>query len=134
MIENWLKSNTDKIEIAVFGTRQQLAKIKLDGIELLDNRVKVNYKVKYIGIISESDMSMNSQISHMCQSACFHLKYVKAVSKFLPKETVKTAVVSNVISRLDTGNSLLVGICIVEKLHVHARSRDSSIYKIMQTE
>ncbi len=32
MIENWL-------EIAMFGSRQQLAKIKLDEIELLDNRV-----------------------------------------------------------------------------------------------
>ncbi len=37
--------NTDKIEVAVFGTRQQLAKIKLDEIELLDNRVKVSCNV-----------------------------------------------------------------------------------------
>ena len=116
MIENWLKNNTDKIEIAVFGTRQQLAKIKLDEIELLDNRVNVNRKVKDLGVIFESDMSMNSQITHMCQSASYHLRNVKTVSRFLPKETVQTAVHSNVISRLDTGNSLLAGICKCRKL------------------
>ncbi len=52
----------------------------------------------------------------MFQSIRFHLRYVKAVSRFLPKETVKTAVVSNVISRRDTGNSLLAGICNCRKL------------------
>ncbi len=52
----------------------------------------------------------------MCQSTSFHLRNVKAVSRFLPKETVKTAVVSNVIFRLDTGNSLLAGICNWRKL------------------
>ncbi len=44
----------------------------------------------------------------------FH--FFKAVSIFLSKETVKTAVVSNVNSRLDIGNSLLAGICNCRKL------------------
>ncbi len=122
----------------MFGTRQQLAKIKLHEIELLDNRVKVSHKVKHLSIIFESDMSMNSQISHMCQSACFHPRNVKAVSRFIPKETVKTAVVSNVISRLDTEILFLQEYVIVENcltlLHMGARSRDSRIYKTMQPE
>ncbi len=80
-----------KIEITVFGTRQQLAKIKLDEIELLDNRVKVSCKLNDLGIIFESHMSMNSQISH-------------------------TSVVLNIISRLDTRNSLLTGIRNCRKL------------------
>ncbi len=68
-------------------------------------------KVKDLGIIFKSDMSMNSQISHMCQSASYHIRNVKAVSRFLPNETVQTAVLSDVISKLDTGNSLRAGIC-----------------------
>ncbi len=63
----------------MFGTRQQLAKIKLDEIELLDNQIKVSCKVKYLRIIFESDMSMNSQLSHMCQSPSFHFRNVKGI-------------------------------------------------------
>ncbi len=100
----------------MFGTRQQLAKIKLDEIELLDNWVKVCHKVKHLSIIFESDMSMNSQISHMCQSVSFQLRNVKTVSRFLTKESVKTTVVSNASSRLNTRNYLLAGICNCRKL------------------
>ncbi len=60
-------------------------------------------------------MPMNSQISHMCQSAIFLLMNVKAVFIYLPKETVQTAVLSNVISRLDIGNVSVDNVS-VEKL------------------
>ncbi len=63
---------------------------------------------------------MSSQISHVCQSASFHLKNISAVSKYLPKEVVVTAVISNVMSRLDTGNSLYAGIC-------HCNKRPDSV-------
>ncbi len=59
----------------------------------------------------------------MCQSARFHLGNVKAVSRFLSNEIVQTAIVSNVIFRLDNANSLLAGICNYRKLPNSVTSR-----------
>ncbi len=45
----------------MFGTRQQLAKIKLDGIEFFDNQVNISCKVKDLSIIFESDLGKTAE-------------------------------------------------------------------------
>ena len=111
MVKNLLKNNTDKMELIVFGTDQQRAKFQFDSLTLVDSHVAFSEKVKNLGIVLDERLSMKGQISEVCRNAQFHLRNIKRVKVFLPKETLKCAIHSSVTSRIDTGNSLLAGIC-----------------------
>ncbi len=41
MAENWFKNKTDKIDVAFYGTKQQLAKINFDHIDLFDSCISL---------------------------------------------------------------------------------------------
>ncbi len=111
MLKNMLKVNMSKTEVIILGTWQQRAKLDLEHLHILDSDIAVSEKVKNLGVLLDSDMSMDKQISNVCRSANCHLRSVRAVSKYLPRDALKTAIHSSVTSRLDTANSLLAGIC-----------------------
>ncbi len=71
-------NNTDKIDFALYGTKQQLAKINFDNIDLLDSRTSFSKNVKNLGVVFVCNMKISSQITKMCQSANYHLRNVKA--------------------------------------------------------
>ena len=108
---NMLKNNGDKLEAIVFGTWQQRRKLDFDSITLLDNPVAISDKVKNLGIVFDADMSINLQISQMVKCSSFHLRNISMVRRHLPLHAAKAAINASVTSRLDTGNSLLAGIC-----------------------
>ncbi len=81
MVENWLKNNTDKIHVAIYGTKQH--------IYLLDSHIYVSKNVKDLGVDFECNMTLRSEITKMCQSANCHLKKVNATAKYLPEDTEK---------------------------------------------
>ena len=69
MVENWLQNNTDKIDIALYGTKQQLAKIDFDHIDLLDSCFSFSKNVRDLGVVFNCNITVSSHITKMFQSA-----------------------------------------------------------------
>ena len=58
----------------------------------------------------DCELTMSSQVSHMCKSAYYHLYAISKIRQYLTTEACKTIVHALVISRLDYGNAVLYGI------------------------
>ena len=99
------------MELIVFGTYQQRAKFNFESLSLVDSQVSFSEKVKNLGIFLDDGLSMKDQVTEMCKSSQYHLRNIKRVKVYLPRDTLKCAIHSSVTSRLDYGNSLLAGLC-----------------------
>ncbi len=51
MVESWLENNKDKADVALFETKQQLAKIDFDHIDLLESYISFSKDVQDLGVI-----------------------------------------------------------------------------------
>ena len=65
MNANKLKLNTDKTEIILIGTPQQLRKVVFDSIDACGNVILAKPTVKNLGVYIDSDLRMTSQINHV---------------------------------------------------------------------
>ena len=63
-----------------------------------------------LGIIFDSQMSMSSHITGICKSLSYQLRNISRIRRFLDKYSCHQIVRSLVLSRLDYGNALLLGI------------------------
>ena len=63
-------------------------------------------------------LSMMEHINKVCQMAFWEVQRISSVRQYLTEDAAKTLVVSLVLSCLDYGNCLLVGIpeCLLHKL------------------
>ena len=63
-----------------------------------------------LGVILDSNLSMEVQVRSICRSAYFHIRMIGKVRKYLSLEAAKCLAHSLVLSRLDYANSLLIGL------------------------
>ena len=63
-----LKLNNSKTEVIVFGSAQQLKKIKLQALHVGDCLVSVCN----LGVQFDAEMKMESHVTAVCRSAIFH--------------------------------------------------------------
>ena len=110
MIKNKLKFNDDKTEAMFIGTQQQLKKIDIESITVGDIEVPVSTSARNLGVIYDSNLTMQPHINTICKSAWFHLRNLFQIRKYLTKSAAETLVHAFVTSRLDNGNSLLFGL------------------------
>ncbi len=68
MVAKWRKNKTDKIDVALFGTKQQLAKIDFDHIDLTDNCISFYKNVRDQSVVFDTNMTISSQITNMSAS------------------------------------------------------------------
>ena len=66
--------------------------------------------VRNLGIVFDSQMSMSPQITGLCKTLTFQLRNISRIRRFLDFDTCHHAIRSLVLSRLDYGNALLLGI------------------------
>ena len=116
MIQNFLQFNGDKTEILICGTRQQLAKITVDTIQLGDSTISVTQSARNLGVIFDSNMNMNAHITKLCQIGHMHLRNIVSVRKYLTQDAAESLVHAFVTSRLDCCNSLLYNTSGIKKL------------------
>ena len=65
---NFLKLNSDKTEVLLLGTWQQLAKYNITSINVAGVNVSVQQKpVRNLGVMYDKNMSMKAQVSSSCQ-------------------------------------------------------------------
>ena len=112
MITNKLKLNDDKTEFQVFASPYYYAKVMLlnPTIKIGDSVIKSSKKIRNLGVIMDSNLTMSPQISAVSKSMYFHMRRIRHIRHYLDDATCTKAVMTIVISRLDFSNALLAGI------------------------
>lgn len=110
MLQNFLKLNESKTEVIMFGSIQQLTKVSLDCIPIGTADIRPSSKVRNLGVVQDTNMSMTAHVSRLCSSAHQRLREIGRIRPFLQQSTCEHLVHAFVTSRLDVGNALLFGI------------------------
>ena len=113
MRTNKLKLNDDKTEVVLFGTRQQMEKLKesdIFEIKIGNEKIKPSPSARNLGFYMESQLKSQTNIAKVCGTAYYTLKNVARISNLLTPEAAKIIVQGLVISKLDYCNGLLLGI------------------------
>ena len=122
MLEVKLKLNDDKTEFIIIGTRQQLAKVSVDSLQIGNETITSSSEVKNLGSWFDTQLKMDSHISKCCRTAFFQLFNIRRIRKFLSYDTAQILINAFVTSRLDYCNSLLYGL------------PDNQIYKLQRVQ
>ena len=74
--------------------------------------------IRNLGVILDSHLTLDLQINSSCKKAYFHLRRIARIKKFLTTPSLIQLVRALVLSQLDYGNSILVGLpaCRLEKI------------------
>jgi len=105
MASNRLKLNPVKTDLLLCATRRRQHQLNGNSVVFDGSTVSPSSTVRDLGVILDSEMSINQQVSR-----CFYqLRCIKACVKALPMDVAKTAVNNFVVSRIDYCNCLLVG-------------------------
>ena len=110
MNKNRLKLNDAKTEFVIFGTKQNLQKVKTTSIKVGDTYITSCKEVRNIGAVFDSEMKMSSQVNKVCKGAWINLHNISKVRHYLTEDQAKTVVHAYVTSKLDGNNALLAGI------------------------
>ena len=110
MDSNKLKLNDDKTEALVVGTRSRTGVCYCEHLNIGGSPIPFQPKVKSLGVVLDSSLTMSHHISSVCRSAYLELRRISAIRPFLTTSATATLVCSRVLSRIDYCNSLLAGI------------------------
>ena len=74
-----------------------------------DKSISPSDRVRNLGIIFDSQMSMSGHINNLCSSLTYQLRNISRIRRFLDYDTCHLVVRALVLSRIDYGNGLLLG-------------------------
>ena len=90
------------------------------SIQIGSSVVPFAKSVGNLGVILDSRLSIKEHINKVCQMTYWELRAISSIRQYLTEDAAKTLVVSIslVLSRLDYGKCLLVGVpeCLLHKL------------------
>jgi len=110
MASNCLKLNEDKTQVIWLGTRQQLSKLTENRLTLLNATVQFSTVVNNLGVLIDSQLSMSNHIAALSRSCFFHVRQLRLIRQSLTPEAMNTLVQDFITTRLDSCNSVLVGV------------------------
>ena len=106
MSSNLLRLNADKTQFILLGTGTFLGKCDMQAIDTVLLSTDV---VNNLGVYLDSELTLERQVSKLCQVCYFHLRRLRTVRRSLSKESLRTLVHAFVTSRVDHCNGLLYG-------------------------
>ena len=106
---NKLCNNSDKTELLIIGTRQQLTKLNIDSIKVGDVTVQKVAHARNLGVIIDENLTMSRHVNQICKIGYYHLKNISAIRKNLDKKDTEKIIHAFISSTLDYGNALLYG-------------------------
>ena len=65
---NLLKMNDIKTEVLVIGSRQQVTKVKIPGVAVGDELIAPSVKVRDLGAVFDTEMTMVDHVNAICRS------------------------------------------------------------------
>ena len=92
------------------GTRHQLSKLTENTLTLPNATVQFSTVVNDLGVQIDSQLSMSNHIAKLSRSCFFHLRQLRLIRQSLTPEAMNTLVQSFITNRLDSCNSVLVGV------------------------
>ena len=127
-----LKLNEAKTEYIMFGSPHFIRTFNTPSLVVGSSVIKPSDKVKNLGAIFDSTLSMESFVVDKVKTSLYYLRNKRRIRHFLTPETAKTLVHAFVISRLDYANSLLVGIRsdLLRKLQVIQNCAARLVYNV----
>ena len=106
-----LKLNEDKTECLLIGKAGDLARYdNIDSLIVGDSRVNTVKSVRDLGILLDSSLSMNDQITKVVRDTNYHLRNISFVKKYINKKSIVKLIHNHVMSRIDYCNSLYYGL------------------------
>ena len=127
--------NNSKTEIIAYGTSQQLAKVKISGVNVGGCFVKCVDHVRDLGVIMDRNLNFDRHyhIRKKCQIAYSQLKNLKSIRKYLSKKSAEVLVHGLVHSHIDFCNGLFADIPSyqldrLQKLQNHAARVVTNVY------
>lgn len=108
MSSNRLRLNPDKTDYIWFGTRQQLSKLDQHLMSVVI--LSASTSVRDLGVILDSELTMEGHVSKLCQACFFQLRRLRAIRHSLSRHALLTLVHAFISSRLDFCNSVLYGV------------------------
>lgn len=103
-IDNWmcmnkLNPNSDTTEVLVLSS-PYIAKPSLDTLEISGYDITPTLTSRNIGVIFDEYLSLDSQISAVCKSSCYHLRNISKIRQFISKSACESLVHSFITSKL----------------------------------
>jgi hypothetical protein len=93
-----------------FGSKQQTSKCNVNCITVGENDIERSDSKKYLGVWLDSTLSLRKQIDVKCRTALLNLYNIRKIRSYLTEDACRTIIQALVISHLDFGNSLYVGL------------------------
>ena len=118
MDSNKLKMNNEKTELMLIGTTYKINSLDSKQLAIGGIITPFHDKVKDLGFILDSNLSMRQAVSHVTRMCYCELRKISHIRHLISEELAKTLVVSFVTSKLDYCNSLYYGMpmCAIQKL------------------
>ena len=79
MTINKLKLNGDKTEFILLGRKRHLSETVINRLSIGSSCVSPSSSVRNLGVLLDSELSMQPQISSVCKSAYFHLRNIARI-------------------------------------------------------
>ena len=109
-LDGFNKLNDDKTEALVVGTCSGTSVCYSEHLNIGGSPIPFQPKVKSLGVVLDSSLTISHHISSVCRSAYLELRKISAIRPFFTTSAIATLVCSRVLSRIDYCNSLLAGI------------------------
>jgi hypothetical protein len=110
MADNLIQFNDSKSDALVcYSTSSRLKPANI-YLALGEASVTLSDTVRNLGVSLDTHLTMQKQIGKVCSSACYQLKKIAKIRKYITRAAAAQLVSALVISHIDYGNSLLAGI------------------------
>ena len=110
MAANDLKLNDNKTDAMVICSSRRRDRPAEQLLTVGECQIAPSPVVKNLGVVLDSHLTMAAHVTSLCRRAYFQIHRIGKIKKFLDRATLKTVVVALVLSVIDGGNSLLIGL------------------------
>ena len=110
MKSNRLQSNPDKAEVLWRTTSRRQHQLPITPLLIDGAAVDPAKSVRDLGIYIDSDLVMRTHVQRTVSRCFAALRQLRQIRRSVPPDTFQSLIVSLVISRLDYGNAVLVGL------------------------
>ena len=114
MHENYLKLNDSKTEFFVATSPHVKRTMAPVVLRVGDTDVTPSDTVRNLGVMFDSTMTMAVHVKALCGSLTYQLRNISRLRRFMDFDTCHLVVRALVLSRLDYGNGLLLGLCVAD--------------------
>ena len=112
MDNHYLKLNTLKTEIIVFGSKSFLdTELSINGTFTNSGKcIRFNDIVKYLGVNLDNTLTLTPHINSITSACYLYLRKIRSIRKYLSQKDTETLIHAFISSRLDVCNSLFFGL------------------------